>query len=152
MYHLLSGYTAKVAGTEVGLKEPKATFSTCFASPFLMLPPHVYAELLGERVVKHDTEVWLINTGWTDGPYGVRHRVPIAYTRAMIDAVLNGTFASIPSTTDPVFGVQVPRCCPGVPDQPLQPRSTWQDPAAYDHQARALAEMRRRTSSSSRRW
>lgn len=141
MYHFLSGYTAKVAGTEVGVKEPKATFSTCFASPFLMLPPNAYAELLGERVANHDAEVWLINTGWTGGPYGVGHRVPIAYTRAMIDAVLGGTFAAIPSASDPVFGTLVPRRCPGVPDELLQPRSTWQDPDAYDRQARALAVM-----------
>lgn len=141
MYHFLSGYTAKVAGTEVGLKEPKATFSTCFASPFLMLPPHAYAELLGERIEKHETEVWLINTGWTGGPYGVGHRVPIAYTRAMIDAVLGGTFAAIPFAPDPVFGVQVPGRCPGVPSELLQPRSTWQDVDAYDQQARALAIM-----------
>ncbi len=141
MYHFLSGYTAKVAGTEVGVKEPKATFSTCFASPFLMLPPSAYAELLGERVANHDAEVWLINTGWTGGPYGVGHRVPIAYTRAMIDAVLGGTFAAIPSAPDPVFGTLVPRRCPGVPDELLRPRSTWQDSDAYDRQARALAVM-----------
>ncbi len=141
MYHFLSGYTAKVAGTEVGIKEPKATFSTCFASPFLMLPPNAYAELLGERVEKHQAEVWLINTGWTGGPYGVGHRVPIAYTRHMIDAVLSGTFNAIPSAPDPVFGTLVPNRCPGVPDKLLQPRSTWQNPDAYDQQARELAQM-----------
>lgn len=141
MYHFLSGYTAKVAGTEIGIIEPKATFSTCFASPFLMLPPYTYAELLGEQVVKHDAEVWMINTGWTGGPYGVGHRMPIAYTRAMIDAVLAGTFTAIPSAPDPVFGTHVPRRCPGVPDELLQPRGTWPDPDAYDHQARALAMM-----------
>jgi len=141
MYHFLSGYTAKVAGTEVGLTEPQATFSACFGAPFLTLPPRVYADLLGELVTKHGTNVWLVNTGWSGGPAGVSDRMPIAYTRAMIAAALDGGLASVPTTPDPVFGVFVPERCPGVPSEILQPRSAWKDPEAYDEQARRLAEM-----------
>jgi phosphoenolpyruvate carboxykinase (ATP) len=141
MYHFVSGYTAKVAGTEVGLTEPEATFSTCFGAPFLALPPHVYTNLLGEMVVKHQTNVWLVNTGWIGGSAATSDRVPIAFTRAMIDAVLSGALLDIPAEPDPVFGVLVPESCPGVPQNVLNPRKAWSDPAAYDEQARKLARM-----------
>ncbi|MDI3340872.1 MAG: phosphoenolpyruvate carboxykinase (ATP) [Sphaerobacter sp.] len=141
MYHFLAGYTAKVAGTEVGLTEPQATFSTCFGAPFLTLPPRVYADLLGQLVTQHKTNVWLVNTGWSGGPAGVSQRMPIAYTRAMISAALRGELAGIPTIPDPVFGVLVPERCPGVPASILQPRQAWSDPDAYDRQARRLAEM-----------
>jgi phosphoenolpyruvate carboxykinase (ATP) len=141
MHYFLSGYTAKVAGTEVGLTAPQATFSTCFGAPFLALPPSVYAEQLGERIRKHGARVWLVNTGWTGGPYGVGHRIPIAYTRAMVHAALDGSLDEVPKSPDPIFGVLVPERCPGVPDRILQPRNTWQDPDAYEMQARKLAAM-----------
>ncbi len=141
MYHFLSGYTAKVAGTEEGITKPVATFSTCFGAPFMALPPIVYANLLGERIAQHQAKVWLVNTGWTGGPYGVGQRIPIAYTRAMIDAALTGALDAIPMRQDPVFGVAVPTRCPNVPEELLDPRSTWPDPSAYDAQARALARM-----------
>ncbi|HEX3724449.1 MAG TPA: phosphoenolpyruvate carboxykinase (ATP) [Nitrolancea sp.] len=141
MYHFVSGYTAKVAGTEVGLTEPEATFSTCFGAPFLALPPHIYTNLLGEMVVKHQANVWLVNTGWIGGSAATSERVPIAFTRAMIDAVLSGALLDIPSEPDPVFGVHVPESCPGVPQNVLNPRQAWSDPNAYDEQARNLARM-----------
>lgn len=141
MYHFLSGYTAKVAGTEVGLTAPQATFSTCFGAPFLALPPSVYTEQLGERIRTHGARVWLVNTGWTGGPFGIGHRIPIAYTRAMVYAALNGSLDEVPFTPDPIFGVLVPQRCPGVPERILQPRLTWHDPDAYDTQARRLAAM-----------
>jgi phosphoenolpyruvate carboxykinase (ATP) len=139
MYHFLSGYTAKVAGTERGVTEPQATFSTCFGAPFMVLPPTTYARLLGEKIARHEAAVWLVNTGWSGGPYGVGQRLPIAQTRAMVRAALDGTLADIPTVPDPVFGVSVPIRCPDVPDELLQPRATWSDPAAYDSQARELA-------------
>ncbi len=141
MYHFISGYTAKVAGTEVGLTEPEATFSTCFGAPFLALPPHVYAKLLGELVVKHKTNVWLVNTGWIGGTASNSDRVPIAFTRAMIHAALSGALLEVPTEPDPVFGVGVPERCPGVPQNVLHPRRAWSDPDAYDAQARKLAGM-----------
>jgi len=141
MYHFLSGYTAKVAGTEVGLAEPQATFSTCFSAPFLALPPALYAHQLGERLRLHGARVWLVNTGWTGGPYGTGHRIPIAYTRAMVRAAVDGQLDDVPKTPDPTFGVLVPAHCPGVPDQLLQPRATWSDPDAFDAQARRLSAM-----------
>ncbi|HET9017374.1 MAG TPA: phosphoenolpyruvate carboxykinase (ATP) [Thermomicrobiaceae bacterium] len=141
MYHFLSGYTAKVAGTEVGLTEPEATFSTCFGAPFLALPPEVYANLLGKRVNEHGTRVWLVNTGWIGGPAGSSDRVPIAYTRAMIRAALSGALADVPTTPDPIFGVLVPERCPNVPTALLHPRRSWSDPEAYDRQAHRLAGM-----------
>jgi phosphoenolpyruvate carboxykinase (ATP) len=139
MYHFLSGYTAKVAGTEKGIKEPEATFSTCFGAPFMVLHPGVYADLLGKKMSKHNAACWLVNTGWSGGPYGVGQRMKIAYTRAMIRAILNGELASVETTPDPTFGVHVPVSCPGVPSEVLQPRNTWADKEAYDRQAADLA-------------
>ncbi|MCC6790201.1 MAG: phosphoenolpyruvate carboxykinase (ATP) [Thermomicrobiales bacterium] len=141
MYHFLSGYTAKVAGTEKGVTEPKATFSACFGSPFLPLRPSVYADLLGERINAHEADVWLVNTGWTGGPHGVGHRMPIQATRAIVRAILSGELAGAATITDPIFGLHVPVECDGVEGRLLDPRSTWTDPAAYDEQARRLAAM-----------
>jgi len=141
MYYFLSGYTAKVAGTERGVTEPTATFSACFGAPFLPLPPAVYAEMLGEKIKAHGPKVWLVNTGWTGGPYGVGERIPLAYTRAMLKAALSGALDEVPYRTDPVFGLAVPTEVPGVPSEVLDPRSTWPDPAAYDEAAKKLARM-----------
>ncbi len=141
MYHFLSGYTAKVAGTEKGVTEPQATFSTCFGAPFMVLSPIVYANLLGERISRHEVDVWLVNTGWSGGPYGVGQRMKIAHTRAMVNAVLNGRLRDVPVTVDPVFGVRVPTACPDLPAEVLNPRATWADKSAYDAQARKLAGM-----------
>lgn len=139
MYHFLSGYTAKVAGTEKGIKEPEATFSTCFGAPFMVLHPGVYADLLGKKMAQHNATCWLVNTGWSGGPYGVGQRMKISHTRAMIRAILNGSLADIPTSPDPIFGVNVPASCPDVPSEVLQPRNTWADKAAYDRQAADLA-------------
>jgi phosphoenolpyruvate carboxykinase (ATP) len=139
IYHFLSGYTAKVAGTERGVTEPEATFSTCFAAPFLVLPPATYAGMLGDLIRAHDVRVWLVNTGWSGGPPGVGARMPIAHTRAMVRAALAGALDDAPLARDPIFGLQVPQRCPGVPGELLNPRSTWPDAAAYDRQALALA-------------
>lgn len=141
MYHFISGYTAKVAGTERGITEPQATFSACFGAPFMVQHPNVYAELLGEKIAKHNVRCWLVNTGWTGGPHGEGHRISIRYTRAMINAALNEELEQVEYTQDSVFGIQVPSSCPGVPDEVLQPRGTWGDPQAYDQQAQQLAEM-----------
>jgi phosphoenolpyruvate carboxykinase (ATP) len=141
MYHFLSGYTAKVAGTEKGVTEPKVTFSTCFGSPFLPLHPGVYAELLGEKMKKHNAKVWLLNTGWTGGPYGVGQRMKLAYTRRMVTAALAGELDNVETWTDPIFGLQVPVHVEGVPDQVLRPRETWKNPADYDAKAAQLADM-----------
>src|SRR5687768_14601579 len=141
MYHFLSGYTAKVAGTERGVTEPKATFSTCFGAPFMVWDPNVYAKLLGERIARHKSHVWLVNTGWTGGPYGVGSRMKIAHTRAMINAALSGALDTAGVERDPIFNLDVPTSCPGVPAEVLNPRNTWADKAAYDAQARKLAQM-----------
>jgi phosphoenolpyruvate carboxykinase (ATP) len=141
MYHFLSGYTARVAGTERGITEPAATFSACFGAPFLPLRPSVYASFLGRRLAQHASRVWLVNTGWTGGPAGEGERMPLRYTRAMIGAALDGQLDRMPTSPDPIFGVDVPRHCPGVPDALLDPRSTWREPASYDAQARRLASM-----------
>ncbi|HET8628515.1 MAG TPA: phosphoenolpyruvate carboxykinase (ATP) [Thermomicrobiales bacterium] len=139
-YHFLSGYTSKLAGTERGLgDEPQATFSTCFAEPFLPLPPQTYSAMLGERVTQHGSRCYLVNTGWTGGPYGVGHRMNLDYTRAMVRAALRGDLAEVEHVTDPVFGLSVPTRCPDVPAEILQPRDTWEDKDRYDRQARALA-------------
>jgi phosphoenolpyruvate carboxykinase (ATP) len=141
MYHYLSGYTAKVAGTEKGVTEPSATFSTCFGAPFLPLNPNVYARQLGERIARYGSRVWLVNTGWTGGPYGVGSRMKIAYTRAMIRAALSGALDHVGYQRHPVFNVEVPTSCPDVPPAVLEPRGTWADKAAYDAQALKLARM-----------
>jgi len=141
MYHFLSGYTAKVAGTEKGVTEPKATFSTCFGAPFLPLNPNVYAKMLGEKIAKHNAKVWLVNTGWTGGPYGVGTRMKIAHTRAMITAALTGQLDHVEFVKHPIFNIEVPKSVPAVPDSVLDPRSTWPDAAKYDEQARKLAAM-----------
>jgi phosphoenolpyruvate carboxykinase (ATP) len=140
MYHFLSGYTSKLAGTEKGIKEPQTTFSTCFGAPFLPLYPSVYAELLGKKIAQHNVRVWLINTGWTGGPFGVGSRMKLPLTRAMIRAALSGALDNVEMHTDPFFCVQVPNHVPDVPDGVLTPRSTWADPAAYDQQARSLVQ------------
>jgi phosphoenolpyruvate carboxykinase (ATP) len=140
MYHFLSGYTAKVAGTEKGVTEPKAAFSTCFGAPFLPLHANVYARMLGEKIARHGARVWLVNTGWTGGPYGVGTRMKIKYTRAMITAALTGALDSVAYTKHPVFNLDVPNSCPDVPAEVLDPRGTWADPAAYDRQAGTLAQ------------
>jgi len=141
MYHYLSGYTAKVAGTEKGVTEPSATFSTCFGAPFLPLNPNVYAKQLGERIAKYQSKVWLVNTGWTGGPYGVGKRMKIAYTRAMIRAALSGGLDHVGYQRHPVFNIDMPTSCLDVPAAVLDPRGTWNDKAAYDQQAAKLAAM-----------
>lgn len=141
MYHFLSGYTAKVAGTERGVTEPQATFSACFGAPFMAQHPNVYAELLGSKIEKHKVNCWLVNTGWTGGPYGEGSRMKIRYTRAMVNAALNGKLDGADFQEDPVFGVQVPLSCPDVPEEVLVPRNTWNDQEAYDEMARKLAGM-----------
>jgi phosphoenolpyruvate carboxykinase (ATP) len=141
MFHFLSGYTAKVAGTEKGVTEPKATFSTCFGAPFLPLPPSRYANMLGDRIAKHKSRVWLVNTGWTGGPFGAGKRMKIAYTRAMIRALLSGVLDGAAYQKHPIFNLDMPTSCPGVPADVLNPRNTWADAAAYDEQARKLAKM-----------
>lgn len=141
MYHFLAGYTAKVAGTERGITEPVATFSACFGAPFMPLPPAEYAELLGERLREHGSRVWLVNTGWTGGPYGEGTRIKLRYTRAMINAALRGDLADVEYRTHPVFRVDMPVSCPDVPADVLDPVRTWSDPDAYLSQARTLARM-----------
>lgn len=140
MYFFLSGYTAKLAGTERGVTEPEPNFSTCFAQPFIPLPPMTYAQMLGERIDRHGADVWLVNTGWTGGAYGVGKRMSIQYTRAMVSAALNGELAKVEMRPDPVFGFGVPTNCPGVPEEVLWPRNTWEDKEGYDAAYRNLAE------------
>jgi phosphoenolpyruvate carboxykinase (ATP) len=141
MYHFLSGYTAKVAGTERGVTEPSATFSACFGAPFLPLHPGVYARMLGEKIARHRASVWMVNTGWTGGPYGVGSRMKLAHTRTMVRAALSGSLEGVAFVRDPVFGFEVPTAVPDVPAGLLTPRATWADAAAYDTQARKLATM-----------
>ena len=142
MYHFLSGYTAKVAGTEKGLgKEPQATFSTCFGAPFMPRHPSVYGNMLRELIATHKVDCWLVNTGWTGGKFGAGKRMPIKATRALLDAALSGALTSQPMRTDPLFGFEVPTSLPGVDPTILNPRDTWADKAAYDAQARALVDM-----------
>lgn len=141
MYHFIAGYTARVAGTEKGVNEPAPVFSACYGAPFLPLHPQRYAALLGEKLARHQSRVWLINTGWSGGPYGEGERVPIPYTRAMVNAVLDGKLDDVPTSPDPIFGLHIPASCPGVPAEILDPRRTWRNPNAYDEQARRLAIM-----------
>ena len=140
MYHFLSGYTAKLAGTEAGLgQEPVPEFSTCFASPFLPLAPKVYAAMLGERLRQYGAQCWLVNTGWTGGVFGVGRRMSLPHTRALVTAALDGSLADVEFVTEPAFGLSIPTSCPGVPAELLNPRNAWPDKAAYDRQAAALA-------------
>ncbi len=139
MYHFISGYTAKVAGTEIGVKEPSATFSPCFGGPFLVWHPSKYAELLAAKMRQHNSRVWLVNTGWSGGPHGVGKRIKLAHTRALLDAIHSGELAGAATERDPVFGFDVVTACSGVPADILRPRGTWSDPRAYDAAARRLA-------------
>jgi len=139
MYQFISGYTAKVAGTETGITEPKPTFSACFGAPFMPLHPGTYAKMLGKKLQEHNVSVWLINTGWTGGPYGTGNRMKLCFTRAMISAALNGKLNSVLFERDPVFGFAIPLQCPAVPSELLNPRNTWTDKNAYDEKAKFLA-------------
>jgi len=140
MYHFLSGYTAKLAGTEAGLgSEPVPEFSTCFASPFIPLAPKVYAAMLGERLRQYGAQCWLVNTGWTGGAFGVGKRMSLPHTRALVTAALDGSLAGAEFTIEPAFGLSIPTSCPGVPAELLDPRNVWADKAAYDRQVSALA-------------
>jgi phosphoenolpyruvate carboxykinase (ATP) len=141
MYHFLAGYTAKLAGTEAGVKEPQAAFSPCFGAPFMALPPTVYAKLLGDKIAKHNVDVWLINTGWSGGSYGQGERIKLKFTRAMVKAVLSGALTGAVTIPDPVFGISVPQSCPGVPDDIMNARNSWKDKDAYDRKAHELAAM-----------
>jgi phosphoenolpyruvate carboxykinase (ATP) len=140
MYQFISGYTAKVAGTEAGVTEPKSTFSACFGAPFLPLHPGKYAAMLGEKIRKHKVNVWMVNTGWSGGAYGVGSRMKLAYTRAMISAALQGKLDEVEFESHPVFGMMIPKTCPQVPGEILNPRNTWFDKAAYDMAAKNLAQ------------
>jgi len=144
MFYFLSGFTAKLAGTEIGVTEPQPTFSACFGAPFLTQPPAVYAHMLGERLDRHGATVWLVNTGWTGGPFGEGERMPIAATRALLHAALSGGLAGAEFRTDELFGFEVPTAVPGVDSSLLDPRSTWRDAEAYDRKARELAQMFRK--------
>lgn len=139
MYQFISGYTAKVAGTELGVTEPKPTFSACFGAPFLPLHPGKYAHMLGEKMQEHKVDVWMINTGWTGGPYGVGNRMKLKYTRAMITAALEGKLNDVNFITDPIFGVAIPTACPDVPAEILNPINTWEDKTAFTEKAKYLA-------------
>ncbi len=141
MYHFLAGYTAKIAGTEAGIKEPQAAFSPCFGAPFMALPPTVYATLLGEKLAKHHVDVWLINTGWSGGSYGQGQRIKLEHTRAIVKAVLSGSLAKASTKPDPIFGFAVPVSCPGVPPEIMNARDAWPDKSAYDRKASELAAM-----------
>jgi phosphoenolpyruvate carboxykinase (ATP) len=140
MYHFISGYTAKVAGTEVGVTEPEATFSPCFGGPFLVWHPHKYAQFLAERIEKHSSKVWFVNTGWNGGPEGVGSRIKLAYTRAIIDAIHKGNLTG-DTQTDPVFGIEIVTACPNVPDEVLVPWLSWDDRSSYDVAAKGLADL-----------
>jgi phosphoenolpyruvate carboxykinase (ATP) len=139
MYHFISGYTAKVAGTEVGVTEPEASFSACFGAPFLVWPPTKYAEMLADCIRRHGSTAWLINTGWSGGAYGVGSRIKLSYTRAIIDAIHSEALSKCPTVEDPVFGLSIPKKVPGVPDKVLVPVNTWSDPAAFLKTATDLA-------------
>jgi len=141
MFHFISGYTAKLAGTEAGITEPTATFSACFGAPFLPMHPTRYAKMLGEKLEKHGARVYLVNTGWSGGPYGVGQRMSIHHTRALVTAALDGSLDRVEYSTEPVFGLAVPKSCPGVPSEVLTPRNTWKDKAAYDAKAKQLAQL-----------
>jgi phosphoenolpyruvate carboxykinase (ATP) len=139
MYHFISGYTAKVAGTEAGVTEPQTTFSACFGAPFMPLHPTKYAEMLGNKMQENNVNVWLINTGWSGGVYGVGERISLKYTRAMITAILNGELETVKYTIHEVFGLKMPTACPNVQSEILSPKNTWEDKNAYDAKANELA-------------
>jgi phosphoenolpyruvate carboxykinase (ATP) len=141
MYHFLSGYTAKIAGTEVGIDQPQATFSACFGAAFMVLHAARYAELLAEKIRRHETHAWLVNTGWAGGPYGTGSRIRLAYTRAIIDAIHDGALTKVSTIQDPVFRLELPASCPNVPSELLRPRDAWADKEAYDRGARQLAAL-----------
>lgn len=141
VYHFLSGYTARVAGTEAGITEPQATFSTCFGAPFMPLSPAIYADLLGKKIAAHHVDVWLINTGWTGGPAGVGQRINLSLTRAMVKAIVEGKLKDVPTKKDPIFGMPIPVDCPDVPKQILKPKNTWGSKREYDKKAKELASM-----------
>jgi phosphoenolpyruvate carboxykinase (ATP) len=141
MYHYISGYTAKVAGTEVGVKDPEPTFSACFGGPFLVWHPTKYAELLADKLKKHGAQTWLVNTGWSGGGYGTGSRIKLKYTRAIIDAIHSGALDKVATSEDPIFGLAVPTSCPEVPSELLMPRNTWSDKALYDEKAKKLAKL-----------
>ena len=138
MKYFLLGYTAKVAGTEAGVVEPQMTFSSCFGAPFLPLAPTHYAKMLGEKMEAHNTNVWLVNTGWTGGAYGVGNRIKLSYTRALIQAVLKGGLAKLPFRKEAIFGLNIPVLCPGVPNSILDPKNNWADKTAYETTAKKL--------------
>ncbi len=139
MYHFLSGYTARVAGTEAGVKEPQATFSTCFGAPFMPLAPKIYADMLGRRLREHNAQCWLVNTGWQGGPYGIGGRIDLPHTRAIVDDAVEGNLRNVEFEIEPAFGFSIPKTCPGVPPEMLNPRNSWVDKGAYD---RSAAEVR----------
>jgi len=141
MYHFISGYTAKLAGTEAGVMEPSATFSACFGAPFMVLHPSRYAELLAAKIKEHNVDCWLVNTGWTGGPYGEGERMPIKHTRMLLNAALDGSLKDVEFVEDPIFGLSVPQSCAGVPVEILNPRNTWSNKEAYDAKAKHLAEL-----------
>ena len=141
MYNFISGYTAKVAGTEVGVKEPQATFSACFGEAFMVWHPAKYAELLAANMKKYDSKVWLVNTGWSGGAYGVGHRLSIKVTRAIVDAIHNGSLNDVEYQVDDIFGLNVPKTCPNVPAEVLLPENSWSDKAAYRETAQKLAKL-----------
>jgi phosphoenolpyruvate carboxykinase (ATP) len=139
MYHFISGYTAKVANTEMGIKEPKATFSACFGAPFMSHHPSVYAELLEKKMTEHGSRCWLINTGLAGGPYGAGKRISIKHTRALLNGALGGALEKVKFQKDPVFGFEIPAACPGVPAEIMAPRAAWKNPAEYDARYAELA-------------
>jgi phosphoenolpyruvate carboxykinase (ATP) len=141
MYHFISGYTAKVAGTEVGITEPATTFSPCFGGPFLVWHPAKYAEMLADKIKQHNARVWLVNTGWSGGSYGTGSRMKLSLTRAIVDAIHTGTLSDVPTKPDPIFGVGIPTAVPNVDAHVLQPRATWKDGSAYDATAKKLAHL-----------
>jgi len=141
MYHFLNGYTARIPGTEVGIQEPQATFSVCFGAPFLVWPPDTYSKMLAQRLEQHNAGCWLINTGWSGGPYGEGERLKLKYTRVMIDSIHSGELEQAGFEEEPYFGLKVPTHCPNGPDQILLPRQTWRDGEAYDEKAKHLAEL-----------
>jgi len=141
MYHFISGYTSKLAGTERGITEPQAAFSSFFGKPFMPLKPMVYANLLGKKLDEYGTQVYLLNTGWSGGPYGTGKRIAIKYSRAMATAALNGDLENVEYETHPIFNLAMPKSCPDVPEEVLNPRNTWEDKEAYDQKAQELANL-----------